>query len=247
MNSVRLRRLSADFNNLKKYVDGHPRLQLIQTEGEPPERYQLQFRIRSLRQTGDQLNEASEHMVEISLPRNYPRAPPVCRMLTPVFHPNIAPHAICVGDHWSPGEPLWGIVVRIGEMLAYQSYNTKSPLNGEAARWVDEHVGRLPLDKVSMLVDQSDETPQPSMRTAVQPERAARPSVNTPPARLADSSSDTSEAKAGPPVTAETPQVRVRCPECGTTYRMTTPTKKVQVRCTKCRANFFVAGRGKTR
>ena len=74
-------------------------------------------------------------------------------MLTPIFHPNIAPHAICIGDHWSPGEPLWSIVARIGEMIAYQSYNTKSPLNGEAARWVDQHVDELPLDPVSMMPD----------------------------------------------------------------------------------------------
>ena len=59
-------------------------------------------------------------------------------MLTPIFHPNIAPHAICIGDHWSAGEPLASIMARIGEMIAYQSYNTKSPLNGEAARWVKE-------------------------------------------------------------------------------------------------------------
>ena len=49
---------------------------------------------------GEDLVEIKSHLVEIALPRNYPRVPPQCRMLTPVFHPNIAPHAICVGDHW---------------------------------------------------------------------------------------------------------------------------------------------------
>src|SRR5438128_769306 len=81
-------------------------------------------------------------------PLDYPRPPPQCRMLTPIFHPNIAPHAICIGDHWSAGEPLCSIVARIGELIAYQSYNTKSPLNGEAARWTTENVDRLPLDEV---------------------------------------------------------------------------------------------------
>ena len=70
-----------------------------------------------------------------------------------MFHPNIAPHAICVGDHWSPGESLQSIVTRIGEILAYQSYNTKSPLNGEAARWVEENAHLVPTDRVSMLVE----------------------------------------------------------------------------------------------
>src|SRR5207244_3745873 len=79
----------------------------------PPERYQLEFRIRGLRQTADDLSVVKSHLVEIALPLNYPRMPPQCRMLTPIFHPNIAPHAICIGDHWSPGEPLWSIVARI--------------------------------------------------------------------------------------------------------------------------------------
>jgi hypothetical protein len=34
-------------------------------------------------------------------------------------------------------------------MLAYR-YNTKSPLNGEAAKWVDQNIQRLPLDSVNM-------------------------------------------------------------------------------------------------
>src|SRR5205085_1162168 len=51
-----------------------------------------------------------------------------------------------VGDHWAAGETLERLVVRIGEMLAFQSYNVKSPLNGEAARWVAEHGDKVPLD-----------------------------------------------------------------------------------------------------
>ena len=153
MSTVRLRRLQADYEKVRDYVNRHPRLQLIQADGSPPERYQLEYRIRGLRQTADELSVVKSHMVEIALPLSYPRMPPQCRMLTPIFHPNIAPHAICIGDHWSPGEPLWSIMARIGEMIAYQSYNTKSPLNGEAARWVDEHLDELPLDPVSMMPD----------------------------------------------------------------------------------------------
>src|SRR5262249_10817941 len=129
MSTVRLRRLQADFEKLREYISRHPRLPLIQAAGTPPERHQLEYRIRGLRQTADDLSVVKSHLVEIALPLNYPRMPPQCRMLTPIFHPNIAPHAICIGDHWSPGEPLWSIVARIGEMIAFQSYNTKSPLN----------------------------------------------------------------------------------------------------------------------
>ena len=58
-------------------------------------------------------------------------------MLTPVFHPNIDPATICVGDHWTAGERLVDLAVRIGEMIAYQAYNIQSPLDAEAAMWAD--------------------------------------------------------------------------------------------------------------
>ena len=67
-------------------------------------------------------------------------------MTTPVFHPNIDPQKICIGDHWSAGQTLPQLIVRIAEMLCYQSYNVKSPLNAQAAAWAESNVSRLPLD-----------------------------------------------------------------------------------------------------
>ncbi len=122
----------------------------------------MEFQINGLREVDEQLQTVANHMVEISLPLSYPRLPPQCRMLTPVFHPNIAPHAICIGDHWSAGEPLWSMVARIGEMIAYQSYNTKSPLNGEAARWVEANQDRLPLDHTNFIMDMPASQPEPA-------------------------------------------------------------------------------------
>jgi hypothetical protein len=81
------------------------------------------------------------------------------RMLTPVFHPNIAPHAVCIGDHWTAGEAIDHLIQRVGEILAYQSYNTKSPLNGRAAQWVDEHRDRLPVDPDEFFHDLSAAPP----------------------------------------------------------------------------------------
>src|SRR3989304_5957089 len=155
MSTVRLRRLSADYARLQDYVRQHPRVRLIQADGDPPEKYQFEYRVRSLRMVHGELQPVETHLVEVTLPLNYPRTPPQCRMLSPGFHPNIAPHAICVGDHWSAGESLQSIITRIGEMLAYQSYNVKSPLNGEAARWVEQHKDQMPLDRVSMLVEEA--------------------------------------------------------------------------------------------
>jgi ubiquitin-protein ligase len=239
MSTVRLRRLQADFDKVRDYVNRHPRLQLIQSDGAPPERYQLEYRIRSLRQTVDDLSIVKSHMVEITLPLSYPRLPPQCRMLTPIFHPNIAPHAICIGDHWSPGEPLWSIVARIGEMIAYQSYNTKSPLNGEAARWVGDHLDELPLDPVSMMPDDVASEPQPAARSHAAAPAAPRPSA--PPAVRQPAPMREPAPVARPPrAPAPVSGGQCACPQCGAVLRVVPEFAGKQVRCLSCRTVFRV-------
>jgi len=221
MSSVRLRRLAADYRLLEDYIRRHPRLRLVQSEGDPPEKYQVEYRVKGLRQVDDETTVVGQHLVEVALPRNYPRTPPVCRMLTPVFHPNIAPHAICVGDHWSAGEPLWSIIARIGEMLAYQSYNTKSPLNGEAARWVESSQARLPLDTVSMLVDEQAWPASPS------PSRSESEATAT----GGPGSQDVHEKDQGG---AKDARIRIGCSSCGSEYRVAADMVGKRVRCKKC-------------
>jgi hypothetical protein len=116
--------------------------------------------VRSLREQGERVVFADQHRLEVVLPQGYPRDPPLCRMLTPVFHPNIAPHAVCIGDHWTAGESLDLMIQRVGEMLAFQSYNVKSPLNGRAAQWVEEHVAELPIDRSEFFIDLASAPPE---------------------------------------------------------------------------------------
>lgn len=145
--SVRLRRLKADYDKLCTLFSQESRIRIKKTLGDPPEKYQLEYLVSSMEKKIDgQLHLRSNFIVEITLTGSYPRMAPQCKMLTPVFHPNIAPHAICIGDHWAAGESLANLVVRIAEMLAYQSYNLKSPLNGEAAKWAELNKDQLPLD-----------------------------------------------------------------------------------------------------
>ena len=224
MSTVRLRRLTADYQRLQEYVRSHPRVKLLQVEGDPPERYRLEYRIRSLRMVDGELQPVKDHTVEIALPRNYPRTPPQCRALSPVFHPNIAPHAICVGDHWGAGESLQSIVIRIGEMLAFQSYNVKSPLNGEAARWVEENKVKLPLDPVSLLVEE---------QTAAVTEPAAPPRTIT---RARTPRETSAPAVVAPPAEPET--IRLKCPACEAVYRIPAGLQGKKVRCKMCQHVF---------
>lgn len=228
MSTIRLRRLAADFQNLQAFLKRQPRIRLIQTDGTPPERYQLEYQIKSLRQKDEELQTVDSHLVEVLLPLNYPRLPPHCRMLTPIFHPNIAPHAICIGDHWSPGEPLWSMIARIGEMIAYQSYNTKSPLNGEAAHWVEENLARLPLDHVNLFAD-VDMAPAaaspvpPPLPAPAGPVALAIPAPPPPPSSPA-------------PKPAAT--LAIQCPQCKTQYRLDGWLSGKWIRCKKCQTLF---------
>ncbi len=151
MSQARLRRLRADFQQVQRVFSQHPRITLVATEGDPPEKYTFEFHVRSLVPlTDDQQQPGEVHRAEVFLALDYPRRPPFCRMITPVWHPNIDPHKICIGDHWSAGQSLAQLVVRIAEMLCYQSYNVKSPLNAKAAAWAAQHTAQFPLEKIDL-------------------------------------------------------------------------------------------------
>jgi len=146
--SVRTRRLQADADQVRQTFAESEIIQVVSTRGEPPEEYEVAYNIRSLTADPEKSDdcERHQHRVQIALTTDYPRMAPQCRMLTPIFHPNIDASTICVGDHWAAGERLVDLIVRIGEMIAYQAYNIRSPLNAEAAMWADLNQASLPTD-----------------------------------------------------------------------------------------------------
>jgi ubiquitin-protein ligase len=144
----RLRRLQADYENVTAAFANHPHIRILEAEGSPPEKYLCEFTVEGLvPQAEESFVPGSTHRAEIFLPLDYPRRPPFCRMITPVFHPNIDPQKICIGDHWSAGQSLVQLILRIAEMICYQSYNVKSPLNAGAAAWAQQNIDKLPLMK----------------------------------------------------------------------------------------------------
>ena len=146
---ARIRRLRSDFEQVTALFAEHPFVRIVGTDGEPPEKYTFEFKVRGLvpqDDDGDPLPRLI-HRAEVFLPLDYPRRPPFCRMITPVFHPNIDPQKICIGDHWSAGQSLALMVTRIAEMICFQSYNVKSPLNARAAAWAEQNLPRLPLQR----------------------------------------------------------------------------------------------------
>jgi len=145
--SPRTRRLQIDHELLTRRFLDWPVIQISATAGMPPELYRITYAIKGLYVTpaGD-IFDRDQHVLEINLTLDYPRRAPQCRMLTPVFHPNFDDATVCIGDFWAASEGLDDLIIRIGRMIAYQEYNTRSPLNGLAAKWAEEHTAQLPID-----------------------------------------------------------------------------------------------------
>jgi ubiquitin-protein ligase len=143
----RIRRLKLDYEQLQKRLAGWPLVRIAGTAGMPPEIYRFQYLLRGLYVAADgSILERNEHLLEVNLSLGYPRRAPQCRMLTPVFHPNFDDSSVCIGDFWAASESLDDLILRIGRMIAYQEYNTKSPLNGLAAKWAAQNAHLLPVD-----------------------------------------------------------------------------------------------------
>ena len=224
MDNVRLRRLKADHDALRRLAHMHPKVEIEGVFGNPPERYRLRLKVKSLRERGESIETVTEHRLEVTMPRGYPRDAPLFRMLTPVFHPNIAPHAVCIGDDWTAGESIDHLIQRVGEILAYQSYNTKSPLNGEAARWTDENLDRLPLDSVRMDVEETGAAPPAPPIPTVVP--LAQPAP--PPAVQPVSSGGVTQ---------------LTCPGCSARLRAFGEVHGKRFRCSRCQTEFSLPAR----
>jgi len=146
--SLRIRRLQADYEQVSSIFMDHQYIRIIDTKGMPPEKYTFEIEVRGMvPQKDGSFLFSNSHRAEVFLPLDYPCRPPFCRMITPVFHPNIDPQKICIGDHWSAAQSLGQLVIQIAEMLCYQSYNVKSPLNAKAAAWTQENYEQLPLQE----------------------------------------------------------------------------------------------------
>lgn len=150
----RLRRLANDYQLLQQVFHGSSHVRINRVEGDPPTRYEIALHLPGVeRVVNGEPVLRDDHLVEIVLTSTCPRTAPMCRMLTPIFHPNIEPAVICIGDHWTAAERLCDLVVRIGEMIQYQSYNNRSPLDGEAAMWADLHEADLPVGTIDLMAD----------------------------------------------------------------------------------------------
>jgi ubiquitin-protein ligase len=191
MLAPRIRRLKLDYEQLQQRFATWPLIRMVGTAGLPPELYRFQYLIRGLYVAADgAILERNDHLLEINLSLGYPRRAPQCRMLTPIFHPNFDSSSVCIGDFWAASEALDDLIVRVGRMIAYQEYNTKSPLNGLAAKWAAQNTHLLPVDPRPVappldgagtppVVDVAAPVPAPVAPAAPEGQAAAAPPPET--------------------------------------------------------------------
>jgi hypothetical protein len=161
--------LRSDFTSVTGLFKSHPFISIKETFGVPAEKYRILYKIDGLQQVGKTKEAKNEHIVEILLPPGYPGSAPLCKAVSPVFHPNFSADEIDIKEHWAPGMPLADLIVRIGEMIAFQKYSTEHPVNTEAAKWADRNSSMLPLSRADLHVLPAE--PAKVQTSAVAPEK----------------------------------------------------------------------------
>ena len=150
--NARMRRLASDWEQIKKDFAGHKHI-IVTPEGtEPPEKYHVTYFVNGIYLLPDgRIETLGRHEVEITLHADYPRYKPICKILTPIWHPNFRDGQICIGDIWGAGESLSDIIINIGDMIQYKSWNSTSPLSADAAQWALENKHLFPVGTINLV------------------------------------------------------------------------------------------------
>lgn len=146
--NIRETRLNNDYRKVKALVDSSDLIQLVRTEGNPPDKYLIRFTCRGVEGiTGNGSPVIREvHEVSIYLHAEYPLKQPQLKWQTPIFHPNIHnTGAVCIGAWW-PAKTLDELILSMGDMIQYKNLDPKDPMNSKAASWALRNKYRFPID-----------------------------------------------------------------------------------------------------
>lgn len=151
--TARMRRIASDWEQVRKDFVGHKNI-IVTPVGElPPEKYHVTYFVNGIYLLpGGTIETLGRHEVDITLHAEYPRYKPVCKISTPICHPNFRDGQICIGDIWGAGESLSDIIINIGDMIQYKSWNSYSPLSAEAAQWAMENKHLFPVGNIDLHV-----------------------------------------------------------------------------------------------
>lgn len=151
--TARMRRITSDWEQVRKDFAGYKNI-IVTPVGElPPEKYHVTYFVNGIYLLPNKKIETlARHEVDITLHAEYPRYKPICKITTPIYHPNFRDGQICIGDIWGAGESLSDIIINIGDMIQYKSWNSYSPLSAEAAQWAMENRHLFPVGNIDLHI-----------------------------------------------------------------------------------------------
>ncbi len=152
--TARQRRLASDFEQVRKDFANHKNIIVTPIgDDEIPEKYHITYFVNGIYLLPDgRIETLGRHEVDITLHAEYPRYKPICTISTPIWHPNFRDGQICIGDIWGAGESLTDIIINIGDMIQYKSWNSSSPLSADAAKWAIENKHLFPVGNINLYV-----------------------------------------------------------------------------------------------
>lgn len=141
---------------LRQSFDDHPTISINATKGNPPEQYEIVYRISGYSKTGRSDPKCvDEHRIELTIPFGFPHFPPSCKPKSDIFHPDFDPAAVCLGDFWQPGIEVTDLIIHLGQLINGEQFSIDNAFNEEAAKWYKEHRNLFPLTTIAWASTQS--------------------------------------------------------------------------------------------
>ncbi|MGL1931147.1 MAG: hypothetical protein OCC45_05250 [Desulfotalea sp.] len=135
-------------NSFDTYFTNHDFIKVTKASAD---NYSVSFKLLGYIKNGDIIELATEHSIHLEIPFGFPLFPPSCKPVSPTFHPDFDPSAICISDFWDPDKTCNHLIEYIGEMIQGIHFSTENSFNDEAAAWYQENSSNFPIpqDNVS--------------------------------------------------------------------------------------------------
>ena len=153
--SPRARRLATDREEIRTRFSGSDHVKVAPGPGNPPELYQVEYRLKGLVRDGEAARVEHVHGVVVRLGADYPRMAPFVEATTAVFHPNVAGH-YCIGDVWTPTQSIADVIEKVGDMIQWRVFNVKSALNADAALYAVQNEQFFPIGDVALTPPETE-------------------------------------------------------------------------------------------
>ena len=168
---VREDRLSAEHKAMLKFRSDIMKWETVGMS-DPPDVYVITYELKSIIgfSSDEQPQYHTGYKVKIRFPSDYPRSKPEVHLTSSPrpYHPNIwvSGGRFCLegNQNWIPGigVPLDWLCQMIGEIIAFQHINLKSPANPDQIliKWIKNNQKNLPVDPTPIRLPDAVDTIQ---------------------------------------------------------------------------------------